>query len=217
MSQQEMVRRLGLVWGSLDLLSYMNDEVFTAPPVLDGATAVISAHVRHGFDAQYEEWLSEIQPVCRSYPGFLDSQVIRPIAGVTRTYTFVIRFDTIANLRSWMESKDRRRLIEKARVLMSHDDNYAIRSGLDFWFAPTDGEVKTPAKWKQFLLTCSVIYPLVLIVPRTVNAAVRPVGISANGLLATLLGTVTICWLMTYVIMPRYTKLMERWLYGERD
>lgn len=187
------------------------------PPVLGGATAVISAHVRHGYDAQYEAWLAEIQPVCRSYPGFLDSQVIRPISGLTRTYTFVIRFDTTANLRNWLESKDRKRLIEKGRPLMSHDDYYAIRSGLDFWFAPTNGEVKTPAKWKQFLLTCSAIYPLVLFVPMVINPVMRQVGISSSGLLATFVGTVIICWLMTYVIMARYTKLMEQWLYGEQD
>ncbi|MGZ4965381.1 MAG: antibiotic biosynthesis monooxygenase, partial [Limisphaerales bacterium] len=151
----------------------------------DGATAVITAHVRHGHTEDYEGWLNEIQPICRSYPGFLDSQVIRPIAGVTRTYTFVIRFDTIDNLRKWIESTDRRRLIKKARPWMSHDDNYAIRSGLDFWFAPSNDEVRVPAKWKQFLLTCSAIYPLVLLVPRLVNPVVGRVGWSANGLLAT--------------------------------
>jgi hypothetical protein len=194
----------------------MKDEVKPATLVEDGATAVITAHVRDGNIAQYEQWLNEIQPICRSYRGFLDSQLIRPIAGVTRTYTFVIRFDTVANLRNWMESKDRLRLIEKARQWMSHDDNYAIRSGLDFWFTPESNGVKAPpARWKQFLLTCSAIYPLVLLVPWALGPAVRGVGISEKGLLATLIGSIAICFLMTYVVMPHYTKLVRRWLYGE--
>jgi len=195
----------------------MNDEVNTATDGQSGATAVITAHVRREHVDDYERWLNEIQPICRSYPGFLDSQVIRPIAGVTRTYTFVIRFDTIANLRNWMESGDRSRLIQKARLLMSHDDNYAIRSGLDFWFTPETQDVKTPAKWKQFLLTCSAIYPLVLLVPLGVSPVMQLIGISKSGFVSLFAGTVAICWLMTYVIMPHYTKLMERWLYAERD
>src|SRR4051794_25264885 len=164
----------------------------------NGATVVITQRIRVGQVSAYEDWLAEIQPVCRAYPGHLDSQVIRPIAGLTGTYTFVIRFDTIANLRNWMESNDRHRLIEKARPLLMHDDNYAIRTGLDFWFTPTGEGVKVPVKWKQFLLTCSAIYPLVLLVPRAFGPLNRALGISQNGLLATLVGTVAICFLMTY-------------------
>jgi antibiotic biosynthesis monooxygenase (ABM) superfamily enzyme len=181
----------------------------------NGATVVITQRIRVGQVSAYEDWLAEIQPVCRAYPGHLDSQVIRPIAGLTGTYTFVIRFNTIANLRNWMESKDRHRLVEKARPLLMHDDNYAIRSGLDFWFTPEGEGVKVPVKWKQCLLTWSAIYPLVLFVPRLLAPLHRGVGIPQNGLVATLLGTVAICFLMTYIIMPHYTKLVRRWLYGK--
>ncbi|MDB6058241.1 MAG: antibiotic biosynthesis monooxygenase [Verrucomicrobiales bacterium] len=192
-------------------------QVNTTSDTNDGATAVITANVREGYVQDYENWLNEIQPICRSYPGFLDSQVIRPIAGLTRTFTFVIRFDTIANLRNWLESKDRKRLIEKARLLMSHDDNYKIQSGLEFWFTPPTNDVKVPARWKQCLLTWSAIYPLVLLVPLAVNPVMRLVGVSGTGKVSILAGTIVICGLMTYVVMPHYTKLMKRWLYGERD
>ncbi len=183
----------------------------------NGATVVITQKVREGQVAAYENWLSEIQPICRSYPGHLDSQVIRPISGLTTTYTFIIRFDTIVNLRNWMESKDRARLIEKVRSLVIHDDNYAIRTGLDFWFTPEGEGVKVPVKWKQFLLTCTAIYPLVLLVPRALAPLVRQLEIAQNGFLSGFAGTITICFLMTYIIMPRYTKLVRRWLYGSKD
>lgn len=181
----------------------------------DGATVVITQRVRPTHIADYENWLGEIQPICRSYPGHLDSHVIRPIPGLSAAYTFVIRFDTIENLRNWMESSDRKRLVEKARPIFLHDDSYAIRSGLDFWFTPEGEGVKVPVRWKQFLLTCTAIYPLVLIIPKIVNPAVARAGFSANGFFSTAVGTVTICFLMTYVIMPHYTKLVRTWLYGK--
>lgn len=183
----------------------------------NGATVVITQRVRHEHVADYENWLNEIQPTCRSYPGHLDWNVIRPIAGLTGTYTFIIRFDTVDNLRNWIESSDRKRLLKKAGPLLRHGDNYAIRSGLDFSFTPAGEGVKVPVKWKQFLLTCSAIYPLVLLVPRAVAPAMRGVGLTTNGLVAILAGTIIICFLMTYVIMPRYTKLVRRWLYGSGE
>src|SRR5690242_6034644 len=77
-----------------------------------GATVVIPHHVRDGKQADYEIWLEEIVPICRAYPGHLDWQLIPPLPGLSETFTFFIRFDTIEHLRQWMESDDRRRLIE---------------------------------------------------------------------------------------------------------
>jgi antibiotic biosynthesis monooxygenase (ABM) superfamily enzyme len=186
----------------------------TPDEMQNGATVVITQRIREQNVKAYEDWLNEIQPICRSYVGHLDSHVIRPVAGMTDAYTFIIRFDTIHNLRRWMTSEDRRRLIEKARPLFVHDDYYAIRSGLDFWFTPTGEGVTVPVRWKQFLLTCSAIYPLVLLVPLVVSPTVGLIGFSRTGLFATLCGTVAICFLMTYVVMPHYTKLVRRWLYA---
>jgi antibiotic biosynthesis monooxygenase (ABM) superfamily enzyme len=116
-----------------------------------------------------------------------------------------------------MQSNDRNRLIQKVLPIVVHGDNYAIRSGLDFWFAPEGEDVKVPVRWKQFLLTCSAIYPLVLFVPMALAPVTNRIGIERNGLLSVLAGTITICFLMTYIIMPRYTKLVRRWLYGSED
>ena len=79
------------------------DETYvTASPV--GATVVITHRVRERKRTDYERWLNEIAPLCRASPGHLDWHIIRPIPGLTETYTVVIRFDTRAHLQDWMES-----------------------------------------------------------------------------------------------------------------
>src|SRR5258708_710777 len=130
-----------------------------------GATVVITHRVRESKEADYERWLSEIGPICGASPGHLDLQIIRPIIGLTTTYTIVIRFDTNDHLQQWIHSHDRRRLIEKVRPFLAADDDYTIRSGLDFLFMPSGASVKVPVRWKQFLITWSAIYPLTLGVP----------------------------------------------------
>ncbi len=179
-----------------------------------GATVVITHRVRTGGHAGYERWLGEVKPVCTAYPGCLDWQIVRPVAGLTTTYTVIIRFDTQAHLEAWMHSADRRRLIEEVQPLLAKDDDFFIRSGLDFWFTPEGARAKVPVRWKQFLVTWSAIYPLVLVMPLLVAPVLRFMGLPEWRALTTLVATGTIVFLMTYVVMPRYTKLLRRWLFA---
>lgn len=99
-----------------------------------GASVVITHHVLDGKQSEYEKWLDEILPLSKSAKGFIDWQIVRPIPNLTFVYTVIIRFDTIENLRNWMESDTRRKLIDKAHPLFTKEDNYEIKSGLDFLF-----------------------------------------------------------------------------------
>lgn len=180
----------------------------------DGATVVITHRVRDGKQADYDNWLNEIAPLCKASPGHLDWQIIRPIIGLTETYTVIIRFDTGDHLRRWMGSPDRKRFIEKVRPLLVLDDAYSIHSGLDFWFTPPGAGVKVPVRWKQFLVTWSAIYPLVLGVPLVVGPVLRLLGWHENRFITTLFVTATVVFLMAYVVMPHYTKLVRRWLFN---
>jgi len=178
-----------------------------------GATVVITHRVRDGQQAGYDDWLDEIGPVCRSFSGLLDWQLIRPIAGITSTYTVILRFDTSKHLRKWMDSPERKHLIEKVRPLLAHDDDFFIRSGLDFWFTPEGAKAKVPVRWKQFLITWSAIYPLVLVIPLLVLPVLRRLGVPQITYIDTLFISISIVFLMVYLVMPRYTKLVQRWLF----
>lgn len=178
-----------------------------------GATVVITHRVLDGRQIDYEAWLDEIRPCCSSYPGFVDSQIIRPVAGVTGTFTVVIRFDTRDHLEAWMGSDVRKRLIEKARPLLARDDAFFVQSGLDFWFVPEGAKAQVPVRWKQFLITWSAIYPLALFVPLAVVPLLRAAGLAENRYLDTLLVSAVIVALMVTAIMPHYTRLVRRWLF----
>jgi uncharacterized protein len=179
-----------------------------------GATVVITHRVRDDKLAEYEEWLNEIAPLCKASPGHLDWHIVRPIPGLTATYTVIIRFDTEANLRAWMESPTRARLIEKAQPFFVKGDDFFISSGLDFWFTPPGAKAQVPVRWKQYLVTWSAIYPLVLGVPMIVTPVLARFSLADNYLLTTCVVTGTVVFLMVYVVMPRYTKLIKRWLFS---
>ena len=180
----------------------------------EGATVVITHRVREGQEAAYEEWLGEIGPVSRRSEGQLDWQIIRPVAGLTNTYTVIIRFDTREHLEGWMNSAERRRLVDKARPILEIDDDFRVRSGLEFWFASEGAPSAIAVRWKQVLVTWSAIYPLVLVVPLAVRPMAALIGLPANRYLDTLLVTGVVVFLMAYLVMPRYSRLVRRWLFA---
>lgn len=182
----------------------------------DGATVVITHRVRSEKHAEYERWLNEIAPVCRAWPGHLDWHIVRPIPGVTETYTVIIRFETAEHLKSWMESSTRARLLEKVKPLLVGSDDFYVSSGLDFWFTPAGAKARLPVRWKQYLITWSAIYPLALGAPWVVSPALRLAGIPSWPALTTLAVTAVVVFLMVYVVMPRYTRLVLRWLFTAR-
>lgn len=179
----------------------------------DGATVVIAHQVIDGKHREYEEWLNEIGPICRRAVGLIDWQIIRPIPDLTYLYTVIIRFDTISNLKLWMESQERKRLIEKIRPLLETDDNYAIKTGLDFLFTPENDKAKPPVRWKQFLVTWSAIYPLSIIIPLILIPVLRILKVPPIRFVDSFFVSGVIVLLMVYLIMPHYTKWIKKWLY----
>ena len=178
-----------------------------------GASVVISHHILEGKHQEYEAWLNDIAPVCKSYPGHIDWQIIRPIPNLTFIYTVIIRFDTIENLKNWMESQDRKQFIERAKPLFAKDDHYHINSGLDFLFVSETEKSNPPARWKQYLVTWSAIFPLAFGIPLIIVPFLRMFPIPQYAVVDTLINTGVIVWLMVYVVMPHYTKLIKTWLY----
>ncbi len=182
---------------------------------IDGATVVISHKLRNGAQDEYEKWIEKIMPIGVASPGYLDSYIVRPVAGLTETYTVIIRFDGKDHLRAWMESPVRKEMIGEVRHLLAGDDSYSINSGLDFLFVFSGGKSKTPVRWKQFLLTWSAIYPL----SYGMSVFLRPVlgylEIHDIRMLSSLIVTGFVVYLMVYVVMPRYTRLVQRWLFRD--
>ncbi|WP_430401586.1 antibiotic biosynthesis monooxygenase [Fluviicola sp.] len=178
-----------------------------------GASVVINHHILDGKQADYESWLNEIGPICRNSVGNIDWQIIRPIPNLTFNYTIIIRFDTLDHLKSWMESKQRKELIEKAKPFFAKDDKYLIKSGLDFLF-PFEGEpAKVPVRWKQYLVTWSAIYPLSIVVPLIVLPTLKFLNFPENKFVNSFFISGIVVFIMVYILMPRYTSLIKKWLF----
>lgn len=183
-----------------------------ALPIEDHAevTLVIRHDVRVDDHAAYEDWLRKIVPVAAHFPGHRGVNVIRPANGATE-YTIVLHFDTVDHLRGWLDSKERRQLIEEALHFLG-EDRVEVKTGLEFWFTP-QAKPQRAAPYKQFLVTLSVIYPLTIVIPLLFQPLFDLAPVKIYAYVRQFFVDAAIVALIIYVIMPRYTRAIAKWLY----
>jgi len=175
---------------------------------------IVTHKVRTGEEERYEAWLADIFIASSGFSGYLGREIFRPSDG-SRKYTSVVRFDSQDRLNAWAESETRKSFVSKVHDLLEQGDQVEIRSGIDFWFTPEG--VKPPKLWKQFVLTVSAVYPLSLIIPLLLGRLGKLVPVLGNEFVTAFLMAVILTAMLTFVIMPRYTRLMKRWLYDEEE
>jgi uncharacterized protein len=174
-------------------------------------TTIIIQRPYKGQVQAYEDWLREIVPLAQEATGHRGVNVIRP-HGRSDEYTIVLHFDSEANHRDWLESDTRKRLIDKVRPLLNEDEKIDVRTGLEFWFTPPQSSPVAPP-YKQFLITLSAIFPLSFLIPQLLAPIQAVLPVLAVPLIRAFVTSLIIVSLMTFVIMPRYVRLVARWLY----
>jgi antibiotic biosynthesis monooxygenase (ABM) superfamily enzyme len=175
-------------------------------------TSVIRHTVTAGSESRYEAWFREVTAIAQTFPGHRGVDFIRPPKG-SRTYTIVLHFDTSEHLGGWLSSGARKRLIAEIEPYLEGGDQVEFRTGLDFWFTPPDSAQKRAKTYKQFLITWSVIFPLTILVPWVLHPLFQTVPFLGLPGISNLLISAVIVGLLTYVMMPRYTRLVATWLY----
>ena len=180
------------------------------PP--DMVTSVIEHDVDPAFGAKYEAWLKKITPIAARFPGHQGITILRPTERGGR-YTLLLRFATLELAQDWFQSAARKALIAEVEPYLTRGENIEIKTGLEFWFKPPAGKT-APSPLKQSIVTLTVFYPLTLIVPRLWNMAAQVAPTLGNPFVANLFVDATIVGLLTYVFMPRATRLVSRWLYA---
>ncbi|RCJ34720.1 antibiotic biosynthesis monooxygenase [Nostoc minutum NIES-26] len=174
-------------------------------------TVVITQLVKPGCETAYEAWLKDITSVARTYLGHLGTNVIRPQPGVRPEYVIIFRFDRYANLKTWMTSRDREYWLTQAKPFVESEPQVQQLSGLEAWFSLPGQPLKTPPRYKTALLTWAVVYVLI----NLLNTFLRPLLGNLPPLIASLIITIIMVVLLTYVVMPRVSRLFSYWLYAK--
>ena len=175
-------------------------------------TTTVTRHVKPGHEAAYEQFLEAIISAARQFPGHLGVEVFRP-TGPAGEYRIVYRFDSDEHLSAWLDSDERAAWLQRAEPHVIGPMRTSFVTGLETWFTLPGQAGTAPPPYKMALLTWMTIFPLI-------TATVAITGPLLKALPLTLrLGITTALTvpLMTWVVMPRVTRLLRRWLYPDHQ
>ncbi|MGH8806960.1 MAG: antibiotic biosynthesis monooxygenase [Noviherbaspirillum sp.] len=179
----------------------------------DAATLVVQHNVQATAKNRYEEWLKDIVSEAQRFPGHMGVNIIRP-HGTSNMYTIVLRFDSTDRLDSWLKSETRKWFIEEIQPALAENEEIDVHRGIEYWFTPPAAK-QLPAKpFKQFLITLSAIFPLTIVVPWILKPVIHLMPMLGGPIISNFVVASIIVYLMVYVIMPRYTRLVAKWLFA---
>jgi antibiotic biosynthesis monooxygenase (ABM) superfamily enzyme len=187
----------------------------TPQPTLndDAVTVVTSRRIKPGCEAAFEEWLEGIGKEAAKFPGVLGRKIIRPADHEHPEYVIVFKFDHYSNLKRWVDSPVRAEWLERVKPLCLDEYREQILTGLETWFTlPAKPGMMPPPPWKMAVVTLGVVWPLGLGISGALAKPLGPLPLPARSFVVS---AIMIC-LMTWVVMPRVTRLFRRWLFAGR-
>jgi uncharacterized protein len=174
------------------------------------ATVDILQRVKSGCEAAFEVVLADLCEAAKSFEGHLGVNVFRPIDHANPEYRIVFKFDRISHLKRWETSAIRQKLLKRANRLTVGSSQISIFTGLETWFTlPQQPGMPPPPRYKMMVISGITIYVLISLINFLIVPLINPLP----PFLRTFVVTVLMVAIMTYIAMPRMTKLFSGWLY----
>lgn len=170
-------------------------------------STVFSYRVRPGHEAEFHEWRRRIVEACRKWEGFLGTESFDTLDSASPEFVVVLRFDSRPHLEAWLQCPERATLIAEVHHYVEDYRVRRIGSGFEGWFEYGDDSAP-PVPWRQGLVILSALFPVITFLRHLLAPLFSAVPLPLAYLI---LLTVDIS-LLTFFIMPRYSRLMNFWL-----
>ncbi|MFI2074261.1 MULTISPECIES: antibiotic biosynthesis monooxygenase [Streptomyces] len=178
-------------------------------------TAVISHDVKPGREEGFLRWQEKTLRVQEKAPGFMGSELFRPVEGVEDRWVVVFRFDSREHLEDWLGSDARSKLLEEGRTYFASYDVRKVGSAFSGWFRFGKGaEDAAPPNWKQAMSVVLALYPTVMVLNLTVGYELDEFGVP--GYVGLFIGNVLSVSTLTWLLMPLVNKALAFWLVPGR-
>jgi len=186
-----------------------------APP----ASEVVMARVATGDESAYQNLRAALDAKAAEFPGFVGVEVFSPPPGED-DWTAVLTFESQADLQRWRASPERASLLLRVRRV-ADDQDWVLPSAFRQWSTGNTSNTQAPA-WKQAMTALAVLYAMVSVLNITLGNFIGN-GLSVEGTkvvsglglpfpLVVFIGNAVGTVLLTWVLMPIVTRLLNWWL-----
>ncbi|CAN5454004.1 antibiotic biosynthesis monooxygenase [soil metagenome] len=175
-------------------------------------TVLISRNVKAGCEADFERVTMTLMQVAASFAGYLGAQLVHPGEDPEvedAMYHIVLAFDQQASLDAWHTSPERTLGLAAAAPYIEGELKLKPLSGLGLWYRTTQ---PSPPRWKIAVVTWLGICPTVYLLFLLTGDVMRSWGLLPR----TVVLTLAVVLLMTWVVAPQLTRLFRPWLFSHR-
>jgi antibiotic biosynthesis monooxygenase (ABM) superfamily enzyme len=183
------------------------EQVVVLQREIDPVTAVISFRVRPEHRDDYAELHTRIGAAMSRAPGFVRTELFEPVEGVQEETVVVFTFDGRSNLEAWLESGERHEILEQMSPYVIGSRTVNVVDGFGGWF-DLDPD-RAPKRWKQATVVLLALYPTVMLLTMLNERYVPEITLPVNILLSNIASVSILTWLL----MPRLTRLLADWLH----
>ena len=100
------------------------------------ATAVTAVRVRPGEEGAFAGWLTRLNESVATFPGYISAIVMPPIPPSQSDWVMVQRFQTLDQLRGWLDSDARRSLLAESTSLLAGEGTTNVIEGSSTELSP---------------------------------------------------------------------------------
>ncbi len=173
-------------------------------------SAVISTRLKPGGEEAYRAWSRKIADAQARFPGFLGYRLQPPVPGVQDDWLTILRFDSEANLQTWLDAPERKALLDESEPFTEECHARIARTGFDQWF-DQGGATPPPPAWKQNMVVLLVLYPLVFLLNAWLQQPIL-VGIFGLPYWAFLFINNAISVVLLSLLLPPVSRRLNWWL-----
>lgn len=172
----------------------------------DVVTAVMSQRIKPGRLEAFQDAEARIAAAMAEFPGFLSFEHAPPIPGVQDDYVITFTFSSRAELDRWLESENRRTVLECVEPYIEGERTLSVLGGFGGWFVAE--KEQAPPRWKQAVAVLIALYPTTFVLSLVQQQWFADVPWVAALFASNVLGILA----LTYLLMPRLTALLQPWL-----
>ncbi len=175
-------------------------------------TVLINRTVPLADEENFQATLKDLLEDFNRFPGTSGSMVFRRGIGCAVEFSILHRFAKASDHEAWLGSPEFSRWRSEVAPPEPSTGHIHRYSGMDALFVSAQAP-DAPPRWKMALILMLAVYPMSLVLSHWF----APVLARMSLFLGSLLTSVFMVFVMTYVLVPILTNLFQRWLQPSRS
>lgn len=175
-----------------------------------GVTELFVTKVSVDNELRYHEWLSRLHIAEANAPGFKGVFMQSPHKSSTQGENWItlLQFDTPENLDGWLNSPERKVILDEGLGFISSLENHRVESPFAGWFSSLTADGFSVPVWKQTMIILMVLFPIVMLQMEFL----KPLLTTWNLSLSTFVSNAISVSLISWPFLPLSISVLGWWL-----